>query len=403
MGKSWLLCVLLATMAWGQAAPSAPPPVSAPPASQMNPQAPATPADASASVPPTAPVITIDGVCQPKPKATTPKGTAAKPATAAKSSAASAATDECKTVVTKAEFEKLASALSPNVTPQLRNQLAGAVPRLIAMSTEAKKEGIDKTDQYKEALKFVQMQVLANELQRKMQADAANISDADIQKYYDDHKTDYEQFDVDRLFVPRTKQVETQLTDESPKNEKLSEEDQKAKQAAEKAKIDAAEQSMTKLAEDLRTRAAAGEDFAKLQKEAFESAGMKIDSPTVNLANVRRSGLPAAHAAVFELKPGEVSQVISDNGGHYIYKLDSKSDISLDQAKTEIHGRLQSDRMRDAMERVTNSFKVEKNEAYFGPASAPATPRPMRPRPDTLPNGPSSQPQAQPPVPPGAN
>ena len=61
---------------------------------------------------------------------------------------------------------------------------------------------------------------------------------------------------------------------------------------------------MTKLADTLRARAAAGEDFMKLQKEAFETAGMKIESPTVNLPTIRRTGLPPAHAAVFDLKIG---------------------------------------------------------------------------------------------------
>ena len=87
----------------------------------------------------------------------------------------------------------------------------------------------------------------------------------------------------------------------------LGEEAKKAKEAEEKANADAAERAMTKLAESLRARAAAGEDFVKLQKEAFDAAGMKIESPTVNLPSVRRTGLQAGHAAVFDLKPGEVS------------------------------------------------------------------------------------------------
>ena len=63
------------------------------------------------------------------------------------------------------------------------------------------------------------------------------------------------------------------------KTRKLSDEAEEGKEAEEKAKADEAEQAMTKLAEALRARAAAGEDIAKLQKEAFEAAGMKIESP----------------------------------------------------------------------------------------------------------------------------
>ena len=156
---------------------------------------------------------------------------------------------------------------------------------------------------------------------------------------------------------------------------------------------------MTTLADDLRARAAAGEDFLKLQKEAFEAAGMKIESPTVTLPNIRQSGLPPAHAAVFDLKPGEVSPVISDSGGHYIYKVVSKNEMTLDQAKTEIQGKLQTERMKEQMDKLNNSFKVETNEAYFGPGGPnQMAPRPMRPRPGMPPAPGASAPQAQPPA-----
>ena len=388
MRKSWLLCVLLGTLAWGQAAPSTPP------------QAPAAPVDTSASVPPTAAVITVNGVCPAQPKAAAAKGAAAKSATTAKAAAAKTSSADCKTVITKAEFEKLADAVAPNVTPQLKRQLAGVLPRLIAFSDAAKKQGLDKTPQYAETLKFVKMQVLSNELQRNIQKEAADVPDAQVEKYYKDNPEAYEQYNVDRLFVPRTKQGEVEAKEESEKDQKLTDEEKKAKEAAEKAKADEAEQSMTKLAEDLRARAAKGEDFVKLQKEAFEAAGMKIESPTVNLPNVRRTGLPPAHAAVFDLKPGEVSQVISDSGGHYIYKINSKTEMTLDQAKNEIHGKLQNDRMREMMEKLNSSFKTETNEAYFGPGGVGPMPPPHlpRPRPGMPPAPQSTQPQTPPPA-----
>ena len=123
MRMSWLVCVLLGTLAWGQAAQSAPPP----PAQAGAAGAPAA-ADTSASVPPDAPVLTITGVCADKPEA------------------ASTSAD-CKTILTKAEFEKLASALAPNATTQQKKQLASVLPRLLAMSNEAKRRGMDQTEQ----------------------------------------------------------------------------------------------------------------------------------------------------------------------------------------------------------------------------------------------------------------
>jgi len=160
----------------------------------------------------------------------------------------------------------------------------------------------------------------------------------------------------------------------------------------------------------LQKRAAAGEDFAKLQKEAYDAAGMKMDNPTVNLPTVRRTGLPPAHKDVFDLKVGEVSQVISDNGGHYIYKVVSKTELPLDdKVKAEIHNTLKSQKLKEEMDKYQNSYSVTQNEAYFGPPQGPGgrpgmppgmrmAPPPMRnaPAPGTpAPGAPASQPPAQ--------
>jgi PPIC-type PPIASE domain len=401
MRKSWLLCALLGTLAFGQAAPSTAPPPQPGPAQAENEAKP--PADTSASVPATAAVITINGVCAAQPKTAAAKSSTAKPAArAAKDDDddQKAPSGDCKTVITKAQFERLANALAPNTTAQQRKQLAGVLPRVIAMSTEAKKEGLDKTPQYDETVKFVRMQVLTNQLQRKIQEEAGEVPQADIDKYYKDHPDQYEQYNVDRIFVPRTKQVEAEAKEED-NDDKLTDEQKKAKEAAEKTKTDEAEQAMTKLADEIRAKAAAGEDMAKLQKEAFDAAGMKIESPTVNLPSVRRTGLPPAHAAIFDLKPGDVSQVIADSGGHYIYKMNSKSEMTLDQAKSEIKGKLQNDRMRERMEKLNNSYKVDTNEAYFGPGGVGPMPPPRmpRPRPGMPPPGAAGQQPAPAPAP----
>ncbi|HEX3819749.1 MAG TPA: peptidyl-prolyl cis-trans isomerase [Candidatus Sulfotelmatobacter sp.] len=391
MRKSWLLCVLLGTLAWGQTAPSSPLPAHpAPAGNQAVPHTPAAPVDASASVPADAAVITVNGVCPPQPK---PATAAAATKTAAKAAPSKGTPANCKTVITKAEFEKLTAAIAPTVTPQLKRQLSAALPRFVALSAEARKEGLDKKDDYKEMLKFVQMQILTNQLQRELQKEAADVPPAEIEKYYKDNPEAYTQYNFDRLFVPRVKQGENEAKDD---DEKLTEEQQKAKEAAEKTKAEENEKTMAKVAADLRERAAKGEDFMKLQKEAFEAAGLKVDTPNVVLSNVRRTGLQGAHTAAFDLKPGEVSQVISDAGGHYIYKLNSTSQVPFEQAKNEIHSKLQNDRVRDKMEKLNSSFTSELNQAYFGAAGTGSLP-PHPGRPGGMPPMPSPAQQQTPP------
>src|SRR5262249_28195954 len=104
-------------------------------------------------------------------------------------------------------------------------------------------------------------------------------------------------------------------------------------------------------------------------------------------------------------KPGEISQLISDSGGHYIYKLNSKEVLPLDdKVKQEIHNTMQGQNMRDSMEQYTNSFKVDTNEAYFGPAGPAGRPGPPvrlpNPKLPPSPTAPAAQPQAQPAAPP---
>jgi len=387
----------LGTLAWGQAAPGTPTPAQAAQAPAPGAAKPAAPADPSAAVPADAPVITVKGVCPAQPKAAAAKGTAAKPAAEAKTPSPPA---DCKTVITKAQFEKIANGVAPNLTPQMKRQLANVLPRLIAMSAAAKKRGLDKTPQFEEKVKFTKMQILTNELQRNIQEEAGKVKPEEIAGYYKENSEAYEQYSLARLFVPRTKQTENDAKeDEDQKPEKLSEEQQKAKQAEEKAKQAESEQEMSKLAESLRARAAAGEDFAKLQKEAFDAAGMKVDSPTVTLPKVRRTGLPPAHAAVFELKPGEVSQVINDANGHYIYKVTGKEQLPLDQVKDEIHNVLQNIHSREMMDKVNNSYKAETNEAYFSPgvgANTQPPPRMQNPRMVPGPTMPAAKPQTPP-------
>src|SRR5438309_170660 len=87
-------------------------------------------------------------------------------------------------------------------------QAAPAAPP--PQSAQAQKQGLDKTPQFDETIKFVKMQVLTNQLQRKIQEQAADIPTPEMEKYYKENPQMFEQYNIDRVFVPRTKQVESE-------------------------------------------------------------------------------------------------------------------------------------------------------------------------------------------------
>jgi bifunctional DNA-binding transcriptional regulator/antitoxin component of YhaV-PrlF toxin-antitoxin module len=372
MRFSYLVCILLAGLAYGQTAQPATPAAG----SKAEQSVSAAPDKATEiKVGPDDPVITLDDFC----------------------ADATAQGGACKTVITREQFEKLAEALQPKMSPAIRRQLATAYSRMLRMSTAAEKRGLDKGPSFEAKINFARMQILSQELSRTLQEDSGKVSDADIEDYYKKNEASYEQATLARIFIPRTKQPVSPAVKPTAKAKKEedtdAEEAQKDAEAATKkaqaeaeAQRKAGEEAMTKVANDLRARAVKGEDPETLQKEAFVAAGLPGNPQTTKMEKVRRATLPLNHRAVMDLKLGEVSEVISDpSGGHYIYKLVSKETLSLEIVKPEIRNLISSQRYRDSMQGFQGN--VDLNEAYFGPSTARPgmPPRPMGAKPSDQP------------------
>jgi hypothetical protein len=357
MTQYGLVCLLLATLSWGQAASS--PSTPAAPQSGATPAANATAAkDADVSkVAPDAPVITINGSCENPP-------------------ADKAADPNCKTVITRAEFEKILESVQPNMPPRVRRQFATRYASAIVMAQKAHEMGLDQGPKFDDRLKLARLQILSQAFNQAVQEKAGQISDKDIEDYYHNKSGDYEEADLQRIFVPHSQQLPASKV--------------KLGAAAEKKRQQDADDVMKKEADKLHARAAAGESFTKLQAEAFTVAGLKTKAPSVKMGKVRRSGLPPAHASVMDLKTGEISSVLSDQSGYFIYKVGAKETEPLDKVKDEIRGTLRTQRMQEQMQSVQQSATPTLDESYFGPEMPPMHGMPLPPPT----GGPSSRPPA---------
>jgi hypothetical protein len=362
MIRCGFVCLLVVATAWGQAANSTA--ASQVPTAQSG-AMPRTSAPASTEAPqvsPDTPVITIKGLCDP--------------------SAPKSPSLECRTEITRAQFEQILDAVQPNMPPRARRQFASRYASILAMSTKAAEMGLDKGPDYEEQMKLARMQVLARELNKDMQEKAGQISDKDVEDYYKANPEKFEQAELLRIYVPKTQQVSAETDDKKPPSE-----------AAQEKQSEQSEEAMKTEADKLRARAAAGEDFAKLEEDAFKFAGIKSSAPNTNMGKVRRNALPPTQASAMEMKPGEVSPVIADQSGFFIYKLVSKDTMPLDEARDEIKGTLRSERLQNEMKAMQESATPTLDEAYFGP-EMPA--RPM------IPGGPGGPPlPAKPAAPPG--
>lgn len=336
-----LILLLLSTLAFSQtvqpAAPAPPGKLQAAPAPEQKRETPgvkpAEKKEAAAEPGPDAAVITIEGLC-------------AKPA---------ATPAACKTVVTRAQFDKLATALDPKMPQQRRRQLANAYAQSLILSEAAQKRGLDSKPETQQILHFVRIQTLSQLLGRELQEEAKNVPPAEEQKYYDEHKDRFTEATLQRIFLPKNPpEAGATPPDDKAKAER------EAALKAEAVKIQAA--------------AAAGGDFDKLQKQAYDDLAMKSTPPPTQAGVMRQGSLPPAQAKVFDLQPGQVSEPLDTPAGFYVYKLVSKKTLTLAEAKSEIDNMLAGERMQQLMESITKNTKPVFNEEYFGPTEAGAGP-----------------------------
>jgi hypothetical protein len=313
--------------------------------------APAAPA-ANAEVAPSAAVITIDGLCNGKVPATP--------------------SPDCRTVITRAAFEKLVDALDPNMPQQRRQQLADVYSRVMVMSDVAEQRGLQNTAEAQQVLDFSRMQTLTQLLVRDLQKEAAQVPPAETEKYYNDHQPEFEQGSFQRLFIPKTPPGGA-----TPLDEKTLQ--------AEADKIHAA--------------AVAGGDFEKLQKQAYDDLGIKTPPPPTAAGAQERQGLPPGQQKVFDLQPGQISEVLNEPGGYYILRLESKKKSTLSEATPAINRTLGSERMKAAVEQITDKVKPSLNQDYFGPPlpGGPGGIMPARPAMGGPPRRPPPAPPASPP------
>lgn len=325
----------------------------------------AAPAAAAAPEPEVAPgatVITIDGVCE--------HPAADKPA-------------DCKTTISKAEFEEAIKAIQPTIPPAAqRRQFANRYAMLLIFADQAHKQGLDKSPKFEEQMKLTRMEVAARMLGQDMQEKAGTVSDAEISDYYTQHAANFEQVDVQQVFLPHAKQPPPPAKAGTPPP----------------AKPVITEEATRTEIEGLYKRAVAGEDFAKLQTEAYTFAGIKNKPPDTKVKGLKRGTLTPNRAVVFELKPGDVSKVVTDPTGYFIYKLDKKDTVPMATVRADIENVVKTQKMQAAIKTMQGSATPKFDDTYFGPVTPqgasgmpgmggpPAPPQPpMRPSPAAVP------------------
>lgn len=303
---------------------------------------PPQPVVSTAEVPPDAVVITIHGVCPPG------KNDAAENS------------DSCTTTITRQQFEAMLEVMNvtnQNYPPAALRSIAESYVQLMMLAEAGQKAGLDHDPRFAEMMEIARVRTMAQMYRHSLDEKFNTPSQEEIETYYKENIGNYEQLKVDRVFIPLADPKKPQ---ERPVFEK------KARQ-----KI-----------EELRERAAKGEDMQALEEEAYKSLGL-ASPPKVDQGAKRKNNYPPAlEKDIFTLKPAEVTKVETDLSGFSFYKVRSREPIPLEYVKAEITRSLYQKNMEAAMKTANSHVHSELNDQFFRPHVAAPAPPMMRPAPN---------------------
>jgi len=317
----------MATLAWGQTKSAAPA---------------ATPAKPPASTP------------APKPAAAT-----ASPADPAQAAAAASAAVSADTVVltvgdekiTKGEFEQIfnqvVSQMPPERrgaadSPQAKRQMAEQLAELKALAHEARRLKIDQTPEAKAQLAMRDDQLIAGLLFQQISKET-KPAPADLQAYYDAHKSEWETVTARHILIrmkgsPVTlKEGQKDLTDE---------------EALAKAK-------------DLRVKIVAGADFAALAKAESDDIGSGANGGSLG-EFTRGRMVPPFDEAAFTLKVNEVSEPVKTQFGYHVIQVTKHDTKKMDDVKNEIADKVTPEMAQKSVEAIRDKASVTFDQSYFG-------------------------------------
>ena len=234
-------------------------------------------------------------------------------------------------LITTDEFKARLDEQSPFIrarytTIERKKEFLDNLIRQEVLAAEAERQGLDKDPEVRNTLRKIMVQKL---VQKRFQPDAnpADVPEAELAKYYEDHKAEY--------LRPRRVRVHAIVFNAAPGSPDRAKKLALAKKVLQKVKADekknpmAFAQAVQESSEDAASKQLAG-DLQFRSQEEFEKTYSK-----------------ALADAAFALKPGELSNVVETPNGLFILKFTGEQpelNRTLDQVKPQIAAKLSRDK-----------------------------------------------------------
>jgi peptidyl-prolyl cis-trans isomerase C len=219
--------------------------------------------------------------------------------------------------------------------PQMKEQFLDRWVQVTLLAQEASELKLDEDPEVQARVEDVKNSILAQELLKREVEGKVTVSDADVKKYYEDHKAEFTQPEMVKA---------RHILIKTPQN-------------ADEKVLSEAEAKANEIKEELDK----GVDFAELAKQYSDDPGTKEKGGELGLFPKGRM-VPEFEAAAFSLKPGEISKPVKSPFGYHIIQVQEKKDASVKgfaEVEPQIKQKLQVERQQQLLAEITEKLKAK--------------------------------------------
>ncbi len=262
---------------------------------------------------------------------------------------------------TAGDVERILALFPAQMQPAARKDPQRAFGYILMMrklAEEGEKANLDKQSPLKETLEYGRIAALSQAEINQVRNMDVKVEMEDEQKFYNEHPERFQEAKVKVIYVAFSMVPSAKL--EPGAKKPLTETEAKAK------------------IQDLRKKIEGGADFGKLAKENSDDKESAIKDGDFGMIK-RASPYPEPIiAAIFALKPGQVSEPVRQPNGYYLFRSESFTTASYNDVRTQIFDELKQKGFDEWMKSMQKRYEVKvENPAYF----APKSPGPVPPSP----------------------
>lgn len=232
-----------------------------------------------------------------------------------------------------------------------RDELKKQLGEFKVVAQRARNEGLDREDVTRLQILLSRSQALAGAYLGDLQKNADQlVADADIEQYYRDHPSEFDEIRVRHILISTQPVPETEAEGDA----------KDAKKPATKPKTLTRDEALKKT-QALLERARKGEDFARLATENSDDPGSKDKGGEYDFFGPGKM-VPEFDKAAFALKPGEISEPVETQFGFHIIKLEERRTAappdSDQKVRQQILDKLKQEKIEAKIEDITASSDV---------------------------------------------